>query len=69
MIEDGTPVIGIITDEEISAKTISNMKETKARGAKLIAIKTENPWRLKNVAVFSSSESKSSFVVKSKVVL
>lgn len=30
----GTPVIGIITDEEISAKTISNMKETKARGAK-----------------------------------
>ena len=42
LIEDGTPVIGIITDEEISAKTISNMKETKARGAKLIAIKTEN---------------------------
>ena len=42
LIEDGTPVIGIMTDEEISAKTISNMKETKARGAKLIAIKTEN---------------------------
>ena len=42
LIEDGTPVIGIITDEEISAKTISNMKETKARGAKLIAIKTQN---------------------------
>ena len=42
LIEKGTPVIGILTDEEISAKTISNMKETKARGAKLIAIKTEN---------------------------
>lgn len=41
LIDKGTPVIGILTDDSIIPKTISNMKETKARGAKVIAIKTE----------------------------
>ena len=33
LIEKGTPVIGIVTDEKISDKTISNLKEVKTRGA------------------------------------
>ena len=40
LIEDGTPVIGIVTDESISDKTISNMKEVKARGANVIYLTT-----------------------------
>ena len=42
LIEEGTPVIGIITDINIASKTISNLKETKARGSKIIIITTEN---------------------------
>lgn len=38
LVEDNTPVIAIITDEEIKAKTVSNLKETKARGANVILI-------------------------------
>ena len=36
-----TPVIGIITDSTMKEKTISNLKETSARGASIIAISTE----------------------------
>ncbi len=42
LIEENTPVIGIITQEEIAQKTISNLKETKARGSKIIIITTQN---------------------------
>ena len=42
LIEQNTPVIGIITQEEIAQKTISNLKETKARGSKIIIITTQN---------------------------
>ena len=38
LIENGTPVVGIITDDSIKEKTISNIKEVKARGAKTIVI-------------------------------
>lgn len=40
LIEDGTPVVGIVTDEHIADKTISNLKEVKARGAYVIYITT-----------------------------
>ena len=40
LVEEGTPVIGIVTDELISDKTISNMKEVKARGANVIYLTT-----------------------------
>ena len=33
LIDEGTPVISIITDENIKDKTVSNVKEVKARGA------------------------------------
>lgn len=41
LVEQNTPVIAIITDENIAEKTISNLKEVKARGANVILITTE----------------------------
>ncbi len=41
LIEDGTPVISIVTNENIADKTISNIKEVKSRGANVILITTE----------------------------
>ncbi len=38
LIEKDTPVISIMTDEYLEEKTISNIKEVKARGAKVILI-------------------------------
>ena len=42
LICDKTPVIGIITDNDILEKTISNIKEVKARGANTFLIITNN---------------------------
>lgn len=41
LIEQDTPIIAVITDKDIKAKTISNLKETKARGANVILITNE----------------------------
>ena len=41
LIEKDTPVISIITDEDIKDKTISNIKEIKARGANSIVVTTD----------------------------
>lgn len=41
LIDEGTPVIAIITDKEIAEKTISNIKEVKSRGAYVILLITE----------------------------
>ena len=41
LIEEGTPVIAIVTDSNIYEKTISNIKEVKSRGAKVIIITTD----------------------------
>lgn len=41
LIENGTIVIAIVTDSDISAKTISNIKEVKTRGAYVICITNE----------------------------
>lgn len=38
LIAKNTPVIALLTDEEIAEKTISNIKETKARGAYVILV-------------------------------
>lgn len=38
LIEEGTPVIAIVTDDDIAPKTISNIKEVKSRGANVIYI-------------------------------
>ena len=42
LIEKDTPVISIITDENIMDKTISNIKEINARGARSIVVTTED---------------------------
>lgn len=42
LIEDNTLVIGIITQEEIYEKTISNLVEVKSRGAYIITVSSEN---------------------------
>lgn len=41
LVEENTPVIGIITDSTIKDKTVSNLKETHARGAYIIVISNE----------------------------
>lgn len=41
LIENNTTVIGIVTKEDIAAKTISNLKETKARGSRIILVTNE----------------------------
>ncbi len=42
LIEKGTPVIAIVTDPDIAEKTVSNIKETKARGAYVLMIAKED---------------------------
>lgn len=42
LIEKDTKVIAIITDKDIASKTINNIKEVKARGAKVILVVSEN---------------------------
>lgn len=42
LIEDGTCVLGLITDNNISSKTVSNIKEVKSRGAYVILLVSEN---------------------------
>lgn len=42
LIEEGTPVIALATDENLYEKTISNIKEVKARGANVILICRED---------------------------
>lgn len=42
LIEEGTPVIAVASQGSVSCKTISNIRECKARGAKTICIGNEN---------------------------
>ncbi|MFC5704446.1 glutamine--fructose-6-phosphate transaminase (isomerizing) [Cohnella faecalis] len=41
LIEEGVPVIALLTQEDLYEKTLSNIKETKARGAHVLAIVNE----------------------------
>ncbi|GGG07507.1 glutamine--fructose-6-phosphate transaminase (isomerizing) [Paenibacillus abyssi] len=38
LVEDGTPVIALVTQEELAEKTLSNIKEVKARGAHVLGV-------------------------------
>ena len=38
MIEQGTPVVAVVTDARLFSKTASNIREVKARGAQVICI-------------------------------
>ncbi len=41
MLEEGTPVVVVATDNHVYEKIVSNIQETRARGAHVIAIATE----------------------------
>lgn len=42
LVEKNTPVIGIVTEQKLKDKTISNIEEVKSRGAKTIIITNDN---------------------------
>ena len=41
LIEEGLPVISFVSEDEISKKAVSNLKEAEARGAYIIVIGTQ----------------------------
>ncbi|GIQ69763.1 glutamine--fructose-6-phosphate transaminase (isomerizing) [Xylanibacillus composti] len=50
LVEDGFPIVALLTQGDVAEKTISNMKEVKARGAYVFAIASENIPPLDHVA-------------------
>ena len=52
LIEDDTLVVGILTQKRLLEKTISNLKECKARGAYLVGITDEDPEKVKDQVDF-----------------
>ncbi|HVE12690.1 MAG TPA: SIS domain-containing protein, partial [Elusimicrobiota bacterium] len=50
LIEPGTPVLAVATRSATFEKTLSNIEEAKARGARLIVLATEGETRLAAVA-------------------
>ena len=50
LIEEGTLVVAVATQESLLEKTVSNVKEVKARGAKVLAIATEGSTAIEDVA-------------------
>lgn len=50
LIEEGIPVIALITQKELKDKMISNIREVKARGAKILAIAIEGDEDVKDIA-------------------
>jgi len=52
LIEDGTMVISVVTQDKLVEKTISNMVEVKSRGAKVMAVTTAGKYYLEDTAEF-----------------
>lgn len=52
LIEDGTLVIGVLTQPELYEKTISNMVECKSRGAYLMAVTSYGNYSIEDTADF-----------------
>ena len=52
LIEDGTLVIGVLTQPELYEKTISNMVECKSRGAYLMGLTTYGNYSIEDTADF-----------------
>ncbi len=50
LIEEGTPVLAIVTQDALEEKMLSNIKEVKARGAYVIAIAKEGNTNIAKVA-------------------
>ncbi len=52
LIEDGTLVIGVLTQPELYEKTVSNMVECKSRGAYLMGMTTYGNYNIEDTADF-----------------
>lgn len=53
LIEDGTLVIGVLTQQDLYEKTVSNMVEVKARGAFLMGLTTFGNYNIEDTANFT----------------
>ncbi len=53
LIEDGTLVIGVLTQDTLFEKTLSNMEETKSRGAYLMALTSYGHYSIEDSADFT----------------
>ena len=53
LIEDGTLVIGVLTQSDIYEKTLSNMMECKSRGAFLMGVTTSGKYDVEDSVNFS----------------
>ena len=54
LIEDGTLVIGLLTQDELYEKTISNMVECKSRGAYLMGVTTFGNYAIEDAVEFAT---------------
>ena len=53
LIEDGTLVIGVLTQSELYEKTVSNMVECKSRGAYLMGLTTYGNYNIEDTVSFT----------------
>ena len=53
LIEDGTLVIGVLTQEELYEKTLSNLVEVKSRGAYLMGLTTYGNYEIEDTVNFT----------------
>lgn len=53
LIEDGTLVIGVLTQSDLYEKTVSNMVECKSRGAYLMGLTTYGNYNIEDTASFT----------------
>ena len=53
LIEDGIPVIGVLTQPDLYEKTVSNMVEVKSRGANLLGLTTYGNYEMEDTADFT----------------
>ena len=53
LIEDGTLVIGVLTQSELYEKTVSNMVECRSRGAYLMGLTTYGNYNIEDTRLIS----------------
>ena len=53
LIEEGIPVIGVLTQQDLFEKTVSNMVEVKSRGASLMGLTTYGNYSMEDLADFT----------------
>ena len=69
LIEDGTLVVGILTQPELYEKTISNMVETKSRGAYLMGLTSYGNYGVEDTVNFAAYVAKTDPLFAASVVV